>query len=80
MNLMKDLDEFTISADIVSRMALVALATACDRKTIETVFEAISERLLQVYDKDKAGAMIEQYKKAALLIRENVEEDLSQDG
>ena len=68
MKTIKDLDELSICADISSRMALFALAYACDEETINKVMDAIQENLIEVYDEDKVPPLIKLYKEAALTV------------
>ncbi len=66
MNQMKDLDEFAICTDISSRMALFALAYACDEEAINEVMDAIKESLIEVYDEEKVSTLIKMYRESAL--------------
>lgn len=70
MNKIKDVEEFEICCDISSRMALFALVMSCDsNKEIENSFDAIALTLADCYPKDKLDSLVESYKHAAILAK-----------
>ena len=72
MNEMKDLTEFAICSDIAARIAMFALAKACNEEEINLAFKVINEALCEGGEREKVEPIIEAYKSGALKIKQGL--------
>jgi len=74
MSPMKELGNYSNCTDIITRIALVALANSCDSKLITETMDFITECLSDVYQEEEIAELVLEHKKAALQMRAAIEE------
>lgn len=70
----EDIEEFSISSDIVFRMAVVAFAKICPEEEINSFFEEMKNFLIPSYKEEKVVALVNTFQNATLEMRNNFEE------
>lgn len=68
---MEDLEEFAMMMDVVSRMAVVALAKALDPDDLEILFEGLKVQIGEAYGddkKEKLGGIVDRYKQGTIMV------------
>lgn len=68
---MDDLEEFAMMMDVVSRMAVVALAKALNPDDLEVLFEGVKVQLGEAYGdgkKEKLDSIVDRYKQGTIMV------------